>query len=70
MHRIGLFLFEFLKTERDWKFILIRINNRKWFLDEIEKYLIINFVLKYIHFIYIAFVVYFLYANDKLFVAR
>ena len=70
MHRIGLFLFEFLKTERDWKFILIRINNRKWFLDEIEKYLIINFVLKYIHFIYIAFNVYFLYANDKLFVAR
>ena len=60
LRRIGLFLFEFLTTERDCKFAVIRIfNNRKWFFDEIEMYSIINLSLKYVLAIYIASLFYF-----------
>ena len=60
LRRIGLFLFEFLTTERDCKFAVIRIfNNRKWFFDEIEIYSIINLTLEYVLAIYIASLLYF-----------
>ena len=54
------FLFQFLTTEPNWKFILTRkFNKRKCFGDEIEIYSIINFILEQITFIYIAFIAYF-----------
>ena len=36
-----------LTTERDWKFMLIQLfnNNGKYFLDEVEIYLIVNFIV-------------------------
>ena len=51
LYRISLFSFEFLSTESDWTFKLIRLfNNRKSLMFVLEIYLIINFVMKYIPF--------------------
>ena len=50
-----LHLLKLLTTQSDWKFPLIRIiNNTKCFLDVVKVCLILNFILKYIPFIYIS----------------
>ena len=60
LHQTSLFSFEFLTTEPDWKFKLIQMfGYRKSFLGEVEIYFLINFILKFITFVYIAILVYF-----------
>ena len=58
LHGISLFLFEFLRTERHSFLFIWIFKNRKCFLDAVEISLI-NFILKYNSFIYIASLAYF-----------
>ena len=65
LDRISLFLFEFLTTQRNWGFVLIRIFNykRKRILDVVEMYLVINFILHLILCIFFC-------ANDEIALAQ
>ena len=52
LHQISLFLFEFRTTQRDWRFVFIRMfNKRTYIVDAIKIYSIMNFSFKYFSFV-------------------